>query len=131
MDSTQGKIIELLREVHLLALKEIERLNLRIAELERQNRQRSAQEMGNSIEKRPPAVNPPAVNPPPLGRQSHPEPTEMMNEHEVAAFLKMSVASVRRWRLFRTGPTFKKIGSAVRYRRVDVEAWVDSCPRLK
>jgi hypothetical protein len=33
MDSTQAKIIELLREVHLLALREVERLNLRIAEL--------------------------------------------------------------------------------------------------
>jgi hypothetical protein len=42
MDSTQTKIIELLREVHLLALKEIERLNLRIAELENENRQQAA-----------------------------------------------------------------------------------------
>jgi len=34
MDPNQAKIIELLREVHLIAFKEIERLNLRIAELE-------------------------------------------------------------------------------------------------
>ena len=33
MDNNQTKIIELLREVHLIAFKEIERLNLRIAEL--------------------------------------------------------------------------------------------------
>lgn len=51
----------------------------------------------------------------------------MMNEHEVAAFLKMSVASVRRWRLFRTGPQFVKFGAAVRYRRRDVENWLNSC----
>ena len=34
MDSNQAKIIDLLREVHLIAINEIERLNLRIAELE-------------------------------------------------------------------------------------------------
>ena len=34
MDPTQTTIIELLREVHLLPLREIERLNLRITELE-------------------------------------------------------------------------------------------------
>ena len=38
MDNNQARIIELLREVHLIAFKEIERLNLRIAELESQNR---------------------------------------------------------------------------------------------
>ena len=31
MDPTQIKIIELIREVHLLAIKEVERLNMRIA----------------------------------------------------------------------------------------------------
>jgi hypothetical protein len=40
MDQTQTRIIELLREVHLLAIKEIERLNLRITELENDHRQR-------------------------------------------------------------------------------------------
>jgi predicted DNA-binding transcriptional regulator AlpA len=121
MDSTQAKIIELLREVHLLGLKEIERLNMRVAELE--NRQHAPPEVAKPVEKRLPAVTPA-----PISRQPHPDPTEMMNEHEVAAFLKISVASVRRWRLFRTGPKFLKIGSAVRYKRRDLEAWLDSCP---
>jgi hypothetical protein len=121
MDSTQAKIIELLREVHLLALKEIERLNLRIAELENENRQQAAQGIAKPVEKRLPAVNPATIR-----QQSHPKPSEMMNEHEVADFLKMSVGSVRRWRLFRTGPRFVKIGSAVRYRRRDLESWLDS-----
>jgi hypothetical protein len=39
MDTSQTRLIELLREVHLLAFKEIERLNLRIAELEMPARQ--------------------------------------------------------------------------------------------
>jgi predicted DNA-binding transcriptional regulator AlpA len=123
---TQNKIIELLRDVHLLALKEVERLNLRIAELENENRLQQPHEIAKPVEKRLPAVTPA-----PISRQPHPDPTEMMNEHEVAAFLKMSVASVRRWRLFHTGPKFVKIGSAVRYRREDVESWVDSCSGLR
>jgi hypothetical protein len=36
---SSSRIIELLREVHLIAFKEIERLNLRIAELEGRDRQ--------------------------------------------------------------------------------------------
>jgi hypothetical protein len=34
MDSNQDKIVALLRETHLTTFKEIERLNLRIAELQ-------------------------------------------------------------------------------------------------
>jgi hypothetical protein len=40
MDTNQARVIELVREVHLIAFKEIERLNLRIAELESQSRSR-------------------------------------------------------------------------------------------
>jgi hypothetical protein len=36
MDTNQARVIERLREVHLIAFREIERLNLRIAELESQ-----------------------------------------------------------------------------------------------
>lgn len=121
MDPTQSKIIELLREVHLLVLKEIERLNLRIAELEIENQQREPKGIAKPVEGRLPPVNPSEMKP-----KTQPK-LEMMNEHEVAASLRMSVATVRRWRLFRTGPTFVKIGSAVRYRRRDVENWLDSC----
>ncbi|MGJ5813676.1 helix-turn-helix transcriptional regulator [Paludibaculum fermentans] len=126
MESNQARIIELLREVHLMAFKEIERLNLRIAELESENRRPTAQDVAKPAEKQLPAVNPA-----PIRRQSHPEPTEMMNDHEVAAIVRMSVASVRLWRLFRTGPKFVKIGAAVRYRRQDVESWVDACSGLR
>ena len=35
---------------------------------------------------------------------------------------------VRRWRLLNQGPRFLKIGAAVRYRREDVDAWLDSVP---
>jgi predicted DNA-binding transcriptional regulator AlpA len=105
-------------------VKEIERLNLRVAELEIQNRQPTAQAIAKPAAQEPPAVHP-AVKPPPL-----PASPELLNEHQVAKFLQLSVASVRRWRLFRTGPKYFKIGAAVRYRREDVETWLDSCPGL-
>jgi len=40
---------------------------------------------------------------------------------------QISVASVRRWRLFRKEPKYMKIGAAVRYRRDDVAVWLSSC----
>ena len=126
MDTTQAKIIELLREVHLLAFKEIERLNLRVAELEIQNRQPTR----TPIPK--PAVNAlPGVHPAPIKPPSASDAPGLLNEHQVAEFLNMSVASVRRWRLFSKGPKFVKIGRAVRYKRGDVEMWLNSCPGLR
>jgi len=124
MDSNQARIIELLREVHLIAFKEIERLNMRIAELENQQRQPTEKPIPKPAIKQPPAVHAATPNPP-----SPPKP-EMLNEHQVADYLNMSVASVRRWRLFRKGPKFVKIGRAVRYKHSDVEVWLNSCPGL-
>ena len=112
MDTNQAKIVELLREVHLIALKEIERLNLRIVELESHVCQPA------QVPAQAKAVERPAANPP--SSPKAPE-TRLLNEHEVAAYLKVSVASVRRWRLFRKGPKCLKIGSSVRYRRLDLE----------
>lgn len=84
---TQTKIIDLLREVHLIALKEVERLNMRIVELENQHRQAA---------ERP--IPKPAVNPAPL---SLAKPTGMLNERQVAEYLSISLGSLRNWRLFR------------------------------
>ena len=122
MDSNQARIIELLREVHLIAFKEMERLNLRIAELENQNRQQL--ETINKPAVRLPAVDPTRTSTSSLSKQ----PAEMLNDMQVADYLNMSVSTLRRWRLFRKGPKFVKIGSAVRYKRGDVESWVDSLP---
>lgn len=52
----------------------------------------------------------------------------LLTEHEVAKITGLSVASVRRWRLFRLGPVFRKLGAAVRYRPEDVSAWIMSRP---
>jgi predicted DNA-binding transcriptional regulator AlpA len=52
----------------------------------------------------------------------------LLNEHELARITNMSVATVRRWRLFKQGPRFIKIFSAVRYRPEDVAAWLNARP---
>jgi predicted DNA-binding transcriptional regulator AlpA len=120
METTQATLIELLRQVHTLAIKEIDRLNMRIAELEK-------------IAARPTPI---AAAPAPVKaeRPSRPVPEErpaskdiaLLNEHQVAAYICLSVASIRRWRLLRQGPQFLKIGASVRYRREDLEAWLNS-----
>jgi predicted DNA-binding transcriptional regulator AlpA len=52
----------------------------------------------------------------------------LLNEREVARITGMSVATVRRWRLLRQGPTFLKVGAAVRYRLQDIISWLDARP---
>jgi predicted DNA-binding transcriptional regulator AlpA len=53
----------------------------------------------------------------------------LVNEHYVAQFLSVSVATVRRWRLLGQGPRFIRVsGSAVRYRPEDVRAYLDARP---
>jgi predicted DNA-binding transcriptional regulator AlpA len=52
----------------------------------------------------------------------------LLNEYDVAKITRLSVASVRRWRLLRQGPRYLKIGSAVRYRSEDIASWLGSRP---
>ena len=52
----------------------------------------------------------------------------LLNEHEVAQMLGVSVATVRRWRLFKAGPKYVKLGALVRYRVSDIERWLASRP---
>jgi len=53
---------------------------------------------------------------------------DLMTEDEVSKRLNVSVASLRRWRLLRRGPLFIKVGSLVRYRPEDLEAWLSAQP---
>jgi excisionase family DNA binding protein len=52
----------------------------------------------------------------------------LLTEEEVAKQLHVSVASLRRWRLERRGPQFIKVGSLVRYRPEEIEAWLAAQP---
>lgn len=51
----------------------------------------------------------------------------LLNEREVAKLCAVSLATVRRWRNSRprSGPPVVKIASIVRYRRANVEAWIE------
>jgi len=54
--------------------------------------------------------------------------SKLLNEYEVADKLRISVATIRRYRLFRQGPRYLKIGSSVRYRPEDVSNWLEARP---
>src|SRR5580704_3258109 len=51
---------------------------------------------------------------------------DLLTEHEVAKLLKVSVATMRRRRLFRQPPDFVKIGASVRYRRSAIERLIEA-----
>lgn len=50
----------------------------------------------------------------------------ILNEEQSAKVLGCSVALLRKWRLFREGPSYVKIGRLVRYRQEDLDAFLDS-----
>lgn len=53
----------------------------------------------------------------------------LLNEHDVAKLLGVSVATVRRWRPLNQGPKYIRVGAAsVRYRPGDVGAYLECCP---
>ena len=58
---------------------------------------------------------------------------ELLNDRDAAHYLRLSVATLRAWRHRQTTgrdqgegyPPFCKLGAAVRYKRKDLDAWVD------
>lgn len=52
--------------------------------------------------------------------------TDLMNEKDLTAFTGLSAPTLRRWRGEGVGPRFVKLGGAVRYRRTDVLAWLET-----
>ena len=53
----------------------------------------------------------------------------LLNEYEVAEMLDVSVSTVRRWRLFKRGPRYLKLGALCRYRLEDISVWLESRPK--
>ncbi len=53
---------------------------------------------------------------------------DLCTEDQVAKQLRVSLASVRRWRLEKRGPLFIKVGALVRYRPEDIENWLNALP---
>ena len=50
----------------------------------------------------------------------------LMDPRTTAALLVVSVPTLSDWRCKGTGPSYIKLGAAVRYRCSDVEAWLNS-----
>lgn len=50
----------------------------------------------------------------------------LVNEHEAARLLGLSVKTLRRWRWAGRGPRFLKLGAAVRYDPADLAAYIEA-----
>jgi excisionase family DNA binding protein len=49
----------------------------------------------------------------------------LLTIEELAEYLDVPVATVRTWRANKTGPRGVRVGRHVRYRRADVEDWLE------
>jgi predicted DNA-binding transcriptional regulator AlpA len=52
-----------------------------------------------------------------------------LTELEVSHKTKISLATLRRWRLESRGPCFRKFGSLVRYSEDELDSWMNAQPR--
>lgn len=50
----------------------------------------------------------------------------LLTEVQAADVLNMSVRTLQAWRLKGTGPSFVRAGRAIRYRRRDLESWMEA-----
>ena len=55
-------------------------------------------------------------------------PSSLLTEGDLAKRLNISLAALRRWRLEKRGPVYRKLGVLVRYDPQDVAKWLQSCP---
>jgi len=52
-------------------------------------------------------------------------PDALLDPRSCAAYLKVSVLTLADWRTKGIGPDYLKLGAAVRYRRSEVDAWLN------
>jgi Helix-turn-helix domain len=50
----------------------------------------------------------------------------LWTDKQVAAFLHVSLATVRRWRLRGAGPAFYRVGARIKYDPRECAAWLES-----
>ena len=61
-----------------------------------------------------------------LERPPHTEPEPLLTEREAAAYLNFTPRALQAWRVRGGGPRFIACSSrAIRYRRRDLDAWVE------
>lgn len=51
---------------------------------------------------------------------------DVLNTKEAAAYMRLGKPTLERFRLTGEGPKYCKLGGAVRYRRCDLEDWLES-----
>jgi hypothetical protein len=59
-------------------------------------------------------------------RRGEPDVPTLWTDKQVAAFLNVSLASVRRWRLTDFGPPFYRVGASIRYDPKACSSWLES-----
>jgi len=52
----------------------------------------------------------------------------LLDERDVARWIRVSVATLRYWRGEGRGPRYRKVGQLVRYAPSDVQEWLNSRP---
>lgn len=52
--------------------------------------------------------------------------TDILNTKEAARYVRLGKPTLERFRISGGGPRYCKLGGAVRYRRVDLDAWIES-----
>lgn len=51
---------------------------------------------------------------------------EVLNTPEAARYVRLSKPTLERFRISGDGPAFLKLGGAVRYRKADLDEWLES-----
>ena len=64
------------------------------------------------------------VGPPAVDDEQDALRSPLLSEEEVAELLGLSPATLKKWRRNHRGPRYYRLGSAVRYKREDLEAFV-------
>jgi len=52
--------------------------------------------------------------------------TDILNTKEAASYVRLGKPTLDRLRISGGGPRFAKLGGAVRYRKADLDAWLES-----
>ena len=71
-----------------------------------------------------PSKGPPAREPETPVPRLNEAPEPLLAEGQAAALLRLSPSTLKKWRRTRRGPRYYRLGSAVRYKREDLEAFV-------
>lgn len=59
---------------------------------------------------------------------AQPAPQSLLDERDVARWIRVSVATLRYWRGEGKGPRYHKVGQRVRYTQSDVQDWLNTRP---